>query len=147
MPSPFDWTFPYPSQRMPVLAANMVATSQPLGAQAGLRMLAMGGNAVDAAIATAATMQVLEPTSNGVGSDAFVIARDGEQLHGLNPSGRAPKALNADHFKGQEKVPMHGWGAVTVPGAISAWVALSKKFGKLPFAKLLEPAMEYAEKG
>jgi len=125
----------------------MVATSQPLAAQAGLQILREGGNAVDAAIATAACMTVLEPTSNGLGSDSFSIVWDGKKLHGLNASGRAPKALGIEHFKGQDVMPKHGWEAVTVPGAISGWVALSKKLGKLPFAKLLEPAIGYADKG
>ncbi|HET8608856.1 MAG TPA: gamma-glutamyltransferase, partial [Burkholderiales bacterium] len=84
MTLPFDWQFPYPSQRMPVLARNIVATSQPLAAQAGLSMMMKGGNAVDAALATAIALTVLEPTSNGIGSDAFAIIWDGKQLHGLN---------------------------------------------------------------
>ncbi len=87
----FDWTFPYPSQRMPVLSENVVATSQPLAAQAGLRMLLKGGNAVDAALATAIALTVVEPTSNGIGSDAFAIVWDGDRLSGLNASGRSPK--------------------------------------------------------
>src|ERR1043166_2534444 len=90
--TPFDWQFPYPSQRMPVLARNVVATSQPLAAQAGLAMLMKGGNAVDAILATAITLTVVEPTSNGIGSDAFAILWDGSELHGLNASGRAPAA-------------------------------------------------------
>lgn len=147
MPTPFTWDFPYPSQRMPILAANMVATSQPLAAQAGLSILARGGNAVDAAIATAACMTVLEPTSNGLGSDSFATVWDGKTLHGLNASGRAPKALGPSHFKGMTQMPKLGWEAVTVPGAISGWVALSKKFGKLPFDELLAPAIGYAERG
>src|SRR5688572_10626093 len=77
----FDWQFPYPSQRMPVLARNVVATSQPLAAQAGLSMLMKGGNAVDAILATAISLTVLEPTSNGIGSDAFCILWDGKQIH------------------------------------------------------------------
>ncbi|MHC4588800.1 MAG: gamma-glutamyltransferase, partial [Planctomycetota bacterium] len=86
-----DWTFPYPSQRMPVLARNVVATSQPLAAQAGLSMLAAGGNAVDAAVAAAITLTVVEPTSNGIGSDAFALVWAGGGLHGLNASGRSPQ--------------------------------------------------------
>src|SRR5438128_1341002 len=91
---PFDWQFPYPSQRMPVLARNIVATSQPLAAQAGLRMMLKGGNAVDAILATAIALTVMEPTSNGIGSDAFAILWDGKKLHGLNASGRSPAAWN-----------------------------------------------------
>src|SRR5579863_10756008 len=114
---PFDWQFPYPSQRMPILARNVVATSQPLAAQAGLRMLMNGGNAVDAAVATAIALTVLEPTSNGIGSDAFAIVWDGSELHGLNSSGRSPAAWTPDRFAGRDAMPQLGWEAVTVPGA------------------------------
>ncbi len=145
--TPFDWQFPYSSQRMPVLARNCVATSQPLAAQAGLRMLLKGGNAVDAILATAISLTVLEPTSNGIGSDAFCILWDGKKLHGLNASGRSPAGWNLDRFKGMSVMPPRGWESVTVPGAVSAWVDLSAKFGKLPFADLFEPAMAYASDG
>src|SRR4051812_7254211 len=144
---PFDWRLPYPSSREPVLAPNIVATSQPLAAQAGLRMLQKGGTAADAAIATAAAMTVLEPTSNGTGSDAFALIWHDGRLHGLNASGRAPKAMTPAHFDGKREMPRHGWDPVTVPGAVSAWVAVSKRFGKLPFADLLEPAIRYPERG
>src|SRR6478735_4316133 len=143
----FNWSFPYPSQRMPVLARNVVATSQPLAAQAGLSMLYKGGNAVDAALATAITLTVVEPTGNGIGSDAFAILWDGGKLHGLNASGRSPTAWTAERFKGRATMPATGWDSVTVPGAVSAWVALSERFGKLPFADLFEPAISYARDG
>jgi gamma-glutamyltranspeptidase/glutathione hydrolase len=143
----FDWQFPYPSQRMPVLARNVVATSQPLAAQAGLSMMMKGGNAVDAILATAITLTVVEPTSNGIGSDAFCILWDGSKLHGLNASGRSPAAWNLDRYQGHRAMPTRGWDAVTVPGAVSAWVELSKRFGKLPFADLFEPAIRYAADG
>jgi gamma-glutamyltranspeptidase/glutathione hydrolase len=94
-----NWNFLYPSQRMPVLGKNVVATSQPLAAQAGLQMLKNGGNAVDAAIATAITLTVVEPTSNSVGSDAFAIVFDGQMLHGLNASGRSPAAWSPEYFR------------------------------------------------
>lgn len=110
------YDFPYPSQRMPVMAKNVVATSQPLAAQAGLTMLYRGGNAVDAAIAAAATLTVVEPTSNGIGGDAFAIVWDGRRLHGLNASGRAPAALTLARFAGQRSVPLRGPDSVTVPG-------------------------------
>ncbi|MBS3934482.1 MAG: gamma-glutamyltransferase family protein [Truepera sp.] len=139
--------FPYPSQRMPVMARNVVATSQPLAAQTGLRMLLKGGNAVDAAIAAAITLTVVEPTSNGIGSDAFCILWDGQALHGLNASGRSPKALTPERFAGFSEVPLRGWDAVTVPGAVSAWAALSRRFGRLPFEMLFEPAIGYARDG
>ena len=145
--TPFDWTFPYHSQRMPVLARNVVATSQPLAAQAGLSMLMKGGNAVDAALATAITLTVVEPTGNGIGSDAFAILWDGGKLHGLNASGRSPAAWTPERFKGRSAMPATGWDSVTVPGAVSAWVALSERFGKLPFVDLFEPAIRYASDG
>src|ERR1700710_2579851 len=94
----FDWTRGYPSQRLPVFARNVVSTSHPLGAQAGLRMLWKGGNAVDAAIAAAAVMTICEPVSNGLGSDSFAILWDGKELHGLNASGPAPAAWTTEYF-------------------------------------------------
>ena len=113
---PFDWQFPYPSQRMPVLARNIVATSQPLAAQAGLSMMLKGGNAVDAILATAIALTVMEPTSNGIGSDAFAILWDGNKLHGLNASGRSPAAWTPQRFAGLKEMPRRGWDSVTVPG-------------------------------
>jgi gamma-glutamyltranspeptidase/glutathione hydrolase len=143
----FDWSFPYTSQRMPVLASNVVASSQPLAAQAGLRMLLNGGNATDAILATAIALTVVEPTMNGIGSDAFALVWDGGTLHGLNASGRSPAAWTSERFAGQTAMPSTGWDTVTVPGAVSAWVALSKRFGTLPFADLFAPAIEYAASG
>jgi gamma-glutamyltranspeptidase/glutathione hydrolase len=143
---PFDWALPYAWPRKPVLAGNVVCTSQPLAAQAGLRMLADGGSAVDAAIATAITLTVVEPVSNGIGSDAFAIVWDGRQLHGLNASGRSPAAWTPEYFGGKA-VPVLGWNSVTVPGAVSAWVELHAKFGKLPFERLFEPAISYGRNG
>jgi gamma-glutamyltranspeptidase/glutathione hydrolase len=140
-------THTYPSRRSAVLADNIVATSQPLAAQAGLSMLARGGNAVDAAIATAVTLTLVEPTGNGVGSDAFAIVWDGNELHGLNASGRSPAGWTPERFAEHDTMPFRGWESVTVPGAVSAWVALSERFGKLPFADLFEPAINYAENG
>jgi gamma-glutamyltranspeptidase / glutathione hydrolase len=152
MNASFDWTAAYPSQRLPVFGRNVVSTSHPLGAQAGLRMLLQGGNAVDAAVATAAAMTVLEPVSNGLGSDSFCILWDGQQLHGLNASGCAPQGWTPQYFKGKygpdsTSPPQRGWDSVTVPGAVSSWVALSERFGKLPFADLMQPAIEIAERG
>ena len=143
----FDWQFPYASYRKPLLARNIVATSQPLAAQAGLRMLQQGGNAVDAAIATAIAMTVVEPVSNGIGSDAFAIVWDGNKLHGLNASGRSPAGWTPEFFKEHKIMPLRGWNTVTVPGCVSAWVTLSARFGKLPFADLFEPAIGYARDG
>jgi gamma-glutamyltranspeptidase/glutathione hydrolase len=137
----------YPSRRSPVLADNVVATSQPLAAQAGLSILAKGGNAVDAALAAAITLTVVEPTGNGLGSDAFCILWDGAELHGLNASGRSPAAWTPERFAGRDAMPELGWEPVTTPGAVSAWVALSDRFGRLPFADLFGPAIGYAERG
>jgi gamma-glutamyltranspeptidase/glutathione hydrolase len=148
----FDWSAGYASQRSPVFARNVVSTSHPLAAQAGLRMLQAGGNAVDAAIATAAVMTIVEPCSNGLGSDAFCILWDGRQLHGLNASGCAPQAWTPEYFRrkygADARAPAkRGWDSVTVPGAVAGWVALSQRFGKLPFEDLLQPAIEVAERG
>jgi gamma-glutamyltranspeptidase/glutathione hydrolase len=142
-----DWKLPYPSRRQPLFARNVVATSQPLATQAGVAMLARGGNAVDAALATAITLTVVEPCSNGVGSDLFAILWTGGELVGLNASGRAPAAWHPSRFKGRDKMPERGWETVTVPGAVSGWRALSQRFGELPFADLFEPAIRYARDG
>lgn len=142
-----DWTFPYASSRMPVLARNCVATTQPLAAQAGLAMLAKGGTAVDAALATAIALTVVEPTMNGIGGDAFAIIHDGKKLHGLNASGRAPKAWDRRRFDGLDKMPETGWDSVTVPGGVAGWAALHERFGRLPFESLFEPAIRYAKDG
>ncbi len=144
------YAYPYPSQRNLVYAQNgMVATSQPLAAQAGLDMLKKGGNAIDAAIATAACLTVVEPTSNGIGGDAFALVYKDKQLYGLNASGRSPKNLSMKVLrdKGFTGIPRFGFEAVTVPGCVSGWVALSKAHGKLPFKTLLEPAITYAREG
>jgi gamma-glutamyltranspeptidase/glutathione hydrolase len=143
----FDWTFPYPSQRMPVLARNAVATSQPLAAEAGLEMLRSGGNAIDAAVAAAITLTVVEPTSNGIGSDGFALVWAGGGLHGFNGSGRSPVNLSRSLFEGLDEVPRRGWLGVTVPGAVSLWVKLARRFGALPFDRLFEPAIRYARNG
>ena len=144
--STIDFTLPYPS-RAPVLARNVVAASQPLAAQAGLQAMARGGNAVDAALAAAIVLTVVEPTMNGIGGDAFALIWDGAQLHGLNASGRAPAAWNPKAFAELQKMPALGWGTVTVPGTVSAWVAMSERFGALPFADLFEAAIRYARDG
>ena len=148
----FDWSTGYASRRSPVFARNVVSTSHPLAAQAGLRMLQAGGNAVDAAIATAAVMTLVEPCSNGLGSDAFCILWDGKELHGLNASGCAPAGWTPEYFRKKygadaRTPPKRGWDSVTVPGAVAGWVALHERFGRLPFADLLAPAIDIAERG
>jgi gamma-glutamyltranspeptidase/glutathione hydrolase len=142
-------TYPYRSSRSVVLAdGGMVATSQPLAAQAGLGVLADGGTAVDAAIATAAALTVVEPCSNGLGSDAFALVWDGAALHGLNGSGRWPAANKADEIRHHHPaMPDRGWAPVTVPGAVDAWGVLHHRFGRLPIERLLRPAIHYAERG
>ncbi|WP_292285413.1 gamma-glutamyltransferase family protein [Marivita sp.] len=137
----------YPSRRSPVFGDNIVSTSHPLAAQAGLTVLREGGNAVDAAIAAAAVLTVVEPTGNGLGSDAFCILWDGETLHGLNASGVAPAGWTPDRFAGADEMPFRGWESVTVPGAVSAWCELREKFGTRDLTSLLEPAARYAEDG
>src|SRR6188768_3972383 len=114
MTTPFSWANPYAWPRKPLLAANVVATSQPLAAQAGLQMLAEGGTAVDAILATAITLTLVEPVSNGIGSDAYALVWDGKRLHGLNASGRAPRAWTPERFAGRDSMPRTGWDAVTV---------------------------------
>lgn len=143
-------SYPYPSRRMVVYAKNgMVATSQYLAAQAGLELLKKGGNAIDAAIATAACLTVVEPTSNGIGGDAFALVWTEGKLHGLNSSGPAPRNISLQAVKeaGYEKMPDFGWLPVTVPGVPAAWARLSESFGRLPFEELLIPAINYADKG
>ncbi len=142
--------YPYTSQRMATYAKNgMVATSQPLAAQAGLDIMKKGGNAIDAAIATAACLTVVEPTSNGIGGDAFALVWVKDEIYGLNASGPAPKSISIDAVKaqGHEKMPTFGWIPVTVPGVPAAWAALSARFGKLPLTEVLQPAINYAENG
>ena len=148
----FNYTNPYTSTRLPVFARNVVSTSHPLAAQAGLRMLWQGGNAVDAAIAAAAAITLTEPVSCGLGSDAFCILWDGQSLHGLNASGPAPHTWTPEYFKRKygddaKTPPKRGIDSVTVPGAVASWVAMSERFGKLPFEDLLQPAIEIAERG
>ncbi|HVC34907.1 MAG TPA: gamma-glutamyltransferase family protein [Chloroflexota bacterium] len=141
---------PYPSRRSPTVARRgVVATSQPLAALAGLDILRAGGNAVDAAIATATMLAVVEPTSNGLGSDAFALVWNGSHLHGLNGSGRAPASLTLDLVRaaGHTTMPARGWVPVTVPGAPAVWRDLHQRFGRLDFADVLAPAIAAAEQG
>ena len=147
----FNFNNPYATTRIPVFARNVVSTSHPLASSAGLRMRLLGGNAVDAAIAAAAVMTIVEPVSNGLGSDSFALIWDGKELHGLNASGRAPEAWTPDHFKrkypGNTTPPKRGLDSVTVPGAVASWAAMSERFGKLAFAELMQPAIDIAERG
>jgi len=142
-----------PQSRSEVLARNgMVATSHPLGAQAGLQVLQNGGNAFDAAVATAAVMNVVEPCGAGIGGDVFVIAwaaREG-RLIALNGSGRAARGATAQHLKQRghaELMPQLGIDSAVVPGAVDAWDALLKRAGTLTFKELLQPAADIAAEG
>ncbi|QQK78729.1 gamma-glutamyltransferase family protein [Salicibibacter cibi] len=147
----FDpWYHPYPSKRSPIYSQRgMVATSQPLASEAGLEMLKKGGNAVDAAIATAAALTVVEPTSNGIGSDLFAIVWLDGKMHGMNASGRSPGGISIDAVKarGHESVPRNGLIPVNVPGAPGGWSALSEQFGRLSLREVLAPAIRLAEEG
>lgn len=127
----------------------MIATSQPLAASVGLDILQKGGNAIDAAIATAATLTVVEPTSNGIGGDAFALVWVKDKLYGLNASGPAPATLTPEAVKalGHDKMPAYGMVPITVPGTPAAWAELSRRFGKLPLKEVLAPAIRYAEEG
>ncbi|MBN1242735.1 MAG: gamma-glutamyltransferase family protein [Spirochaetales bacterium] len=142
----------FPSRRTVVYGARgMACASQPLAAQAGLEVLRRGGNAVDAAVAMAAALTVVEPTSNGIGGDAFALVWAGGRLYALNGSGPAPRSLSLESLgrdeTGRLRIDPHGWESVTVPGAPAAWAALSKRFGRLPFAELFREAVAYAREG
>ncbi len=142
--------YSYGSRRTVVYGRHgMVATSQPLAAQAGLRAIEQGGNAIDAAVAAAAALTVVEPTSNGIGSDAFAIVWTNNRLYGLNSSGPAPRGLTVGWVKerGWDAIPSYGWPAVTVPGAPAAWQALSSRFGRLSMSQTLQSAVDLARFG
>src|SRR5215475_4257735 len=129
----------------------MVAGSQPLASHVGLDVLKRGGNAVDAAIAMAAMLNVTEPMMTGVGGDAFMLVywSKTKELKGLNASGRAPDALSLDYFARRKitRMPEFGMESITVPGAVDGWVTLLEKYGTMKLADLLAPAIEYAENG
>ena len=142
--------YPYTSRRMVTYAGRgMVATSQQLAAQAGLDVMKKGGNAIDAAVATAACLTVVEPNKNGIGGDSFALVWTKGKLHGLNSSGPAPRGISAQEVlsRGYKAIPEFGWIPVTVPGVPAGWAELNKRFGRLPFTEVLKPAIEYAERG
>ena len=152
MPNFDPLTYRYSSRRNVVYAKNGVCcTSVPLGAQVGLDVLKNGGNAVDAAVAMAGAMPLLEPTGNGLGSDCFALVwiEKEKKLYGLNASGVAPMALSADEVraKGFAAVPEEGWLPTMVPGAPAGWAALNARFGTKPLSELFAPAISYAENG
>lgn len=138
--------------RSEVIAQNgMVASSQPLATQVGIDILKQGGSAIDAAIAVNACLGLMEPTGCGIGGDLYAIVWDAKtkQLYGLNGSGRSPRSLTLDYFKqkGMKAIPATGPLPVSVPGAVDGWFELHQKFGRIPMAKILEPAIRYAEQG
>ena len=155
----------YPSQRYPIYArGGMVNCSSPLAAAAGLEILRKGGNAMDAAVAAAAALTVVEPTANGLGSDAFAIiwSEKEKKLTGLNSSGPSPQLATiervlesgraAEQVPGHggtaaRRMPRHGWIPVTVPGAPAAWAAVAERYGQLPLKELVQPAVHYARDG
>lgn len=138
------------SKRQPVYAKNgVVATSEGLASQAGLEVLKQGGNAIDAAIATAAALTIVEPTSNGIGSDCFALVYYNDKLYGMNSSGYSPRNISIAKVKerGHEKMPPLGIVPITVPGTPKGWATLSKKFGKLSLLECLTPAINLARNG
>ena len=145
----------YSSQRFPIYArGGMVNCSSPLASAAGLSVLSKGGNAMDAAVAAAAALTVVEPTANGIGSDAFALVwcEKEQRLFGLNSSGPAPmlasaERLIADGRSRDGRMPIRGWAPVTVPGAPNAWAELNGRFGKLTLSEDLAPAVSYARDG
>ncbi|MCY0880751.1 MAG: gamma-glutamyltransferase family protein [Firmicutes bacterium] len=143
-------SYPYASRRTLVYGRRgMVATAQPLAAQAGLEILQSGGNAVDAAVAAAACLPIVEPTSNGLGGDAFALVFSQGKLHGMNASGPAPQRMTRDlvRSEGWREMPLYGWYPVTVPGIPAAWAALVQRFGRLDLPKVLAPAIRLAREG
>lgn len=132
---------------MPAFGRCAAASSHALATQAALKVLQTDGNAVDAALAAAAVLSVVEPVMNGIGGDLFALVWDGAELHGLNASGRAPLAFTPERFAGRSLMPRLGWDAVTVPGAVSGWSALAERFASRPLTELLAPAIGYARDG
>ena len=145
--TPFSWNNPYAWPRKPLLAQNVVATSQPLAAQAGLQMLAAGGSAVDAILATAITLSLVEPVSNGIGSDAYAHRLGRTQAARPERLGALAGRVDARLLPRQKAMPVRGWDTVTVPGASRPGSRCTRKFGKLPFRKLFEPAIRYGREG
>lgn len=142
------WNSRLPNSRAPAIGREAVATSHPLAAQAGLAMLRAGGNAVDAALAAGIALTVLEPVSTGLGGDAFAMVREPGQVPvALNGTGRAPLGWTADRIAALDRIPPTGWASVTTPGTVRAWVDLSDRFGRLPFATLFGPAIDWARDG
>ncbi|WP_020007284.1 gamma-glutamyltransferase family protein [Salinicoccus albus] len=144
------YRYPYSNRRLSVYGKNgMAATTHPVAADAGTEVMKAGGNAMDAAVAVAATLTVVEPTSNGIGGDAFMIAWMNGELHGMNASGRSPGALSMSEIRkrGYDHMPKYGWLPVNVPGVPAAWGSLIERFGKLTLKEVLAPAVRAARSG
>lgn len=141
--------YPYGSKRTVIYGKAMVLASNPAAAKAGETILRQGGNAVDAAIAVAAAQTVVEPTSNGLGSDLFAILSIGDTLYGYNGSGKSPASLSCSAIKekGYDTMPDYGIESVGVPGAVKAWADIHDLHGRLPFEDVLAPAIRYAKEG
>ncbi|WP_300747720.1 gamma-glutamyltransferase family protein [uncultured Brachyspira sp.] len=139
----------YASKRNAVFGKNIVATSNILASQAGIEIIKKGGNAVDAAIAAAAALTVVEPASNGIGGDAFAIINFDNKIYAINASGFSPKDLDVKKILSLnlDKMPLYGVIPVTVGGIPASWESLIKKFGRLKLIDVLEPAIRYAENG
>jgi gamma-glutamyltranspeptidase / glutathione hydrolase len=125
----------------------VVASSHPLAVGSALKALARGGNAIDAALAAATTLVVVEPTMNGIGGDLFALVWNQNKLFGLNSSGRSPQKWNLEKFAGLKAMPLRGWDSVTVPGQPKGWASLQKQFGSLSFSKIIEDAVRAARNG
>lgn len=147
----FDpYMYHFGSRRRSIYAKNgMVACTHPLAAEAGLRMLEKGGNAIDACVAMAMTLPIVEPSATTFGSDNFAIFWSKGKLNGMSSSGWTPKAMTYDYVKekGLKSIPFGGWDSTTVPGCVRGWVNLIEKFGNLTLADVAQPAIEYAEEG
>ncbi len=140
-------SFPYPSTRQPVVADEVVATSQPTAAAAALEMFAAGGDAVDAAVAAAVALAVTEPVLNGIGGDLFALVGEPDgSCWALDASGRSPAALDPTPLLGNPAMPLRGWDTVTVPGAVSGWALLAER-GTLGLDRVMAPAIRLAEDG
>ena len=147
--------FDFASRSEVVAPHAMAATSQPLATQIALDMMKQGGNAIDAAIAANAALGLMEPTGNGIGGDLYAIVWSAKEqkLYGLNGSGRSPKGMTLAQMQaavkklGRSDIPPYGMLPISVPGAVDGWFSLHGKFGQLPMAKILAPAIQYAEQG
>ena len=145
----FSWDMPYTSNRQPILAGNVVATSQPLAAQAGLQMLKDGGNAVDAALVMSIVLCMAEPQMTGIGGDCFaLITKDGstKNLKAINASGYAGKKYKSSKIltdRGINEITSNMPHSVTIPGAVSGWETLHQKYGKKSWKEIFQIALSY----